>query len=110
VSVTMINLHIVNPEQRDRAIWLLKRNTELARKAKGFISRHIYFSVTDKLRGYSIATWETRADMDRFLASPERPKLITEGPEKRVYEDTPNGKVLLFTSTSPEIFETIDVP
>jgi heme-degrading monooxygenase HmoA len=106
----MINLHIVNPEQRDRAIWLLKRNTEIARTAKGFVSRHIHFSVTDPLRGYSIATWETREDMDNFFKNPDRPRLITEGPEKRVYEDTPNGRVLLFTSTSPEIFETIDVP
>ena len=108
--VTMINLHIVNPQQRDRAIWLLKKNTELARKAKGFVSRHIYFSTTDPLRGYSIATWETREDMENFLKSPERPALVTEGPEKRVYEDTPNGKALLFTSTSPEIFELVDVP
>jgi heme-degrading monooxygenase HmoA len=108
--ITMINLHLVNPEQRDRAIWLLKKNTELARKAPGFVSRHIYFSTSDPLRGYSIATWETRADMDRFLKSPDRPALVTEGPEKRVYEDTPSGRVLLFTSTNPEIFEEVEVP
>jgi heme-degrading monooxygenase HmoA len=108
--ITMINLHMVNPEQRDRAIWLLKRNTELARKAKGFISRQIFFSTSNPLKGYSIATWETRADMEAFLANPERPKLVTEGPEKRVYEKTPTGNVLLFTSTDPETFEIVDVP
>lgn len=108
--ITMINLHIVNPEQRDRAIALLKKNTELARKAKGFISRHIFFSIDDPLRGYSIASWETREDMDRFFQDPERPSLTTEGPEKRVYEETPQGKILLFTSTNPELFEVVDVP
>jgi heme-degrading monooxygenase HmoA len=108
--VTMINLHIVNPEQRERAMWLLKTNTELARGAKGFVSRNIYFSVSDPLKGYSIATWETREDMETFLKSPGRPALVTEGPEKRVYENTPNGKVLLFTSTNPDVFELVDVP
>ncbi len=108
--VTMINLHIVNPEQRDRAMWLLKTNTELARKAKGFVSREIFFSTSDPLKGYSIATWETREDMQAFLKSPGRPSLITEGPEKRVYENTPDGKVLLFTSTNPDVFELVEVP
>jgi heme-degrading monooxygenase HmoA len=108
--VTMINLHIVNPEQRERAIRLLKKNTELARKAKGFISREIYFSTKDPLKGYSIATWETRADMEAFLKSPGRPALVTEGPEKRVYEKTPDGNVLLFTSTDPDVFELVEVP
>lgn len=108
--ITMINLHIVNPEERDRAIRLLKRNTEVARKAKGFVSREIFFSTTDPLRGYSIATWQTRKDMEEFLKSPERPSLVTEGPEKRVYEMTPNGKVLLFTSTNPELVELVAVP
>ncbi len=107
--VTMINLHMVNPEQRERAIRLLKKNTELARKAKGFVSREIYFSAKDPLKGYSIATWETREDMEAFLKSPGRPALVTEGKEKRVYEKTPEGNVLLFTSTDPDVFELIDV-
>ena len=108
--VTMINLHMVNPAERERAIALLKKNTELARKAKGFISREIYFSTKDPLKGYSIATWESREDMEAFLGSPGRPALVTEGTEKRVYEKTPEGNVLLFTSTDPDVFELIEVP
>ncbi|HTZ80401.1 MAG TPA: antibiotic biosynthesis monooxygenase family protein [Stellaceae bacterium] len=108
--VTMINLHIVNPAERERAIRLLKKNTELARKAKGFVSREIYFSAKDPLKGYSIATWETREDMEAFLKSPGRPALVTEGPEKRVYEKTPAGNILLFTSTDPDVFELVEVP
>lgn len=108
--VTMINLHMVNPEQRERAIRLLKKNTELARRAKGFISREIYFSAKNPLKGYSIATWKTREDMEAFLKSPGRPALVTEGAEKRVYEKTPDGNVLLFTSTDPDVFELVEVP
>jgi heme-degrading monooxygenase HmoA len=108
--ITMINLHIVNPEQRERAIRLLKKNTELARKAKGFISREIFFSINDPLKGYSIATWQTREDMEAFLRSPGRPSLEIEGKEKRVYEKTPEGNVLLFTSTDPDLFELVEVP
>jgi len=58
--VTMINLHMVNPEQRERAIRLLKKNTELARKGQGLRVPEIYFSAKDPLKGYSIATWKTR--------------------------------------------------
>jgi len=108
--VTMINLHMVNPAERERAIRLLKKNSELARKAKGFISRTIYFSVKNPLKGYSIATWKTREDMEAFLKSPDRPALVTEGDEKRVYEKTPDGNVLLFTSTDPDVFEVVEVP
>jgi heme-degrading monooxygenase HmoA len=108
--ITQINLHIVNPAERERAIRLLKKNTELARKAKGFISREIYFSAKDPLKGYSIATWASREDLEAFRINPDRPPLVIEGPEKRVYEKTPDGNVLLFTSTDPEIYEVIEVP
>lgn len=108
--VTMITLHIINEEHREQAIALLKKNTELSRKAKGFISRDILFSVDDPLKGYSITTWETRENLENFRVSPERPPLHTEGEESRVYEKTPAGLVLLFTRTDSDIFEVLDVP
>ena len=109
--ITLVTLHIVNEAHREQALWLLKRNTELARQAKGFVSRDILFSKKDPSRGYSITTWESEADMDRFLKSPDRPPLEHEGDEKRVYLRTPEGgRVLLFTRTDSDRYELIPVP
>ena len=105
--VTMINLHIVNNENREQAMALLKENTDLAKKAKGFVSRQVFFSVKDPTKGYSITTWETREDMEAFRVNPERPPMVTEGEEKRVYEKTAKGNILLFTRTDPDIFELV---
>lgn len=106
--VTMITLHMLTEETFEQGITLLKVNTELSRKAKGFISRNIFFSNKDRLKGYSITTWETREDCDNFAASPERPPLKAEG--DLVYEITDDGPVLLFTYVDSDIFEVMDVP
>ena len=108
--VTMVTLHIVVEENREQAVALLKKNTELARKAKGFISRQILFSVNDPLKGYSITTWETREDLRTFASSPERPPLEYEGEERQVYEITSTGRVHIFSHTNSDIFEEVDVP
>ncbi len=108
--VTMITLHIVAEENKQQALALLKKNTELARKAKGFVARDILFSSKDPLKGYSITAWETREDMENFRLSPERPPLVYEGAETRVYEKTPAGLVLLFSRTDTDIFELLEVP
>ena len=108
--ITLVTLHIVNEENREQALWLLKENTRLARKAKGFVSRDILFSNKDPSKGYSITTWESEADMDRFLKSPERPPLEYEGEETRVYLKTPKGRVLLFTRTDSDRYELVPVP
>jgi len=108
--ITMITLHIVNAENRKQAMALLKKNTELARKARGFISRDIFFAQGDPLKGYSVTTWKSRQDMKRFLKNPKRPPLVHEGPDRSVYEITKKGKVLLFTRTYSDIFEVVPVP
>ena len=41
--VTMITLHMLCAENREQAVGVLTKNTELAREAKGFVSRNIYF-------------------------------------------------------------------
>jgi heme-degrading monooxygenase HmoA len=107
--ITLITLHIVHEANRDQALWLL-RNTELARQAKGFVSRDILFSKKDPSMGYSITTWESAADMDRFLKSPDRPPLEYEGEETRVYLKTPEGRVLLFSRTDSDRYELLPVP
>ena len=37
--ITLVTLHIVHEPNREQALWLLRRNTELARQAPGFFSR-----------------------------------------------------------------------
>jgi heme-degrading monooxygenase HmoA len=100
--VTLVTLHVVHEPNRERALWLLRRNTELARRAKGFVSREVLFSTQEPSKGYSITTWESEEDMDRFLRSPERPPLEYEGEETRVYLRTPEGRILLFTRTDSQ--------
>jgi heme-degrading monooxygenase HmoA len=108
--VTLVTLHIVNEAHREQALWLLRRNTELARHAKGFVSREVLFSNKDPSKGYSITTWESEEDMERFLKSPERPPLEYEGEETRVYLKTPTGRLLLFTRTDSERCQSLPAP
>ncbi len=108
--ITLVTLHIVDEAHREQALWLLRRNTELARQARGFVSREVVFSTRDPSKGYSITTWETEEDMDRFLKSPERPPLEYEGEERRVYLKTPAGRLLLFTHTDSERCEALPAP
>ena len=106
--VTMITLHLLAEENFAQAIALLKINSELSRKARGFVTRDIFFSTKDRLKGYSVTTWQTREDCDNFAASPERPPLKAEG--DLVYEITDDGPVLLFTYTDSDVFEVMEVP
>jgi heme-degrading monooxygenase HmoA len=105
--ITLVTLHVVHEPNREQALWLLRRNTELARQAKGFVSREVVFSRKDPSKGYSITTWDSEEDMDRFLRSPARPPLEYEGEETRVYLKTPEGRVLLFTRTDSERCEAL---
>ena len=108
--VTMITLHMLSKQNREKAQWVLTTNTKLARKAKGFISRNIYFCVDDPLKGYSITAWETCDWLENFKASPERPPLKSEVKGGPIHLQTEDGPVLVFTSTDTSIFEVLDVP
>lgn len=105
--VTMITLHLVNKENQERAMALLKKNTDLAAKAKGLVSRQVLFSQKNPLKGYSITTWKTKEDMEAFRTNPERPPITIEPEGGRVYEKTPEGDVLIFTHTDTEIYELV---
>ncbi len=105
--VTMITLHMVNKEKVEQAMALLEKNTELAAKAKGLVSRQVLFSRKDPLKGYSITTWETKEDMEAFRLNPERPPILTDPEGGAVYEKTPQGNVLLFTSTDTDIYDLV---
>jgi|GEM_PF-2802856 len=108
--VTMITMHMLSKENFDKAKWVLTTNTELSRRAKGFLSRNIYFCLDDPLKGYSITTWETREDLENFKVSPERPPLESEVKGGPIHLQTESGPVLVFTSTDTDIFEVLDAP
>ncbi len=108
--VTMITLHMLSAENREQALGVLTKNTELSRKAKGFISRNIYFCVDDPLKGYSITTWESREDLENFKVSPARPTLKEESKGGPMHVETAAGPVLVFTSTDTSVFECLHVP
>ncbi len=105
--ITRITLHIVNEANKEHAYELLRVNTELARKAKGFVSRDVLFSLQDPLKGYSITSFETKADLDAFTASPERPRLEMRGEDRQVHEITPTGSRMLFSHTQSDLFEPL---
>ena len=107
MAITRLTLHIVCKKNRRRALALLNKNTELAREARGFVARHVYFAQDDPLRGYSITTFKTRKDMDAFSANPERPPLEFKGKARKVYERTRRGSVLLFTHTESALYEEV---
>ena len=110
MTVTRLTLHIVAKKNRKRALALLIRNTELARKAKGFVARQIFFSKKDALKGYSITTFKTLKDMETFSANPERPPLEIKGKARQVYEKIPAGNILLFSHTESDLYEEVEVP
>src|SRR5207253_7138874 len=105
--ITRIALHVLSAENKDRAIALLDRNTEAIRKAKGFVSRDVYFSRTDPMTNYCVTTFETQEDWDNYFKQPGRPKLVFEGKgaDKQIYEETPEGRFLLFTRSVIDVFE-----
>ena len=108
--VTMITLHLLVKENREQAIGVLTKNTELSRKAPGFISREIFFALDAPLKGYSVTTWNTREDLENFRASPERPPLKREGNNGAINLLTSDGPLLVFSHTNTDIFEKLDVP
>jgi heme-degrading monooxygenase HmoA len=105
--VTMITLHMLSKDNRKQAMEILRKNTELAQKAKGFVSRQVFISANDPLKGYSITTWKTREDMENFRKNPERPPLMFEGEERRIYEKTSQGNILVYTHTENDTFELV---
>ncbi len=105
---TQITLHMVNEKNYNEAMELLKVNTQIAKKVKGFVSRQVYFDVNNPLKGYSLTSWETREDLEAFRGNPDRPALSIEGPDDSVYLITDNDRLLLFPYTDSGVFEIVD--
>ncbi len=103
--VTMITLHLLGEDNFEQAMYVLTKNTELSRQAKGFVSRDVFFCVDDRLKGYSITTWETREDLENFRTHPERPPLKGEGGDGAIHLVTDDGPVIVFTYTDSNVYE-----
>lgn len=101
--ITVLVLHVIAAENREQAEALIVRNTTDAKKAPGFVSRRILYSVDEPLVCYSVTSWRTQADFDAFRTRPERPATETEGEERRIYERTDAGRRLLFSRSENTI-------
>ena len=101
----MITLHLLAEDNFDQAMYVLTKNTELSRQAPGFVSRDVFFCADDRLKGYSITTWETREDLENFRTHPQRPPLQGEGGEGAIHLMTGDGPVLVFTYTDSNVYE-----
>jgi heme-degrading monooxygenase HmoA len=101
--ITVVVLHVIAKENRAQAEFLIERNTNDSKRAEGFVSRRILFSVEDPLRCYSVTSWRSRKDLENFRTRPNRPVLEIEGAERRIYQQPPSGRQLLFTESSTEI-------
>jgi heme-degrading monooxygenase HmoA len=103
--ITVIVSHVFCEENQARAEDYMARNMEASKRAAGFVSRRILYSTEDRLRCYSVTSWKTREHLERFRTRPDRPQVEIEGAERRIYEITPEGRVLLYTRTTSEICE-----
>ena len=101
--ITVLVLHVGAAENRAQAEALILRNTADAKKARGFVSRRILYSVDDPLVCYSVTSWSTRADLDAFRTRPGRPAVETEGKEGCIYERSDGGRRLLFSRSETTI-------
>ncbi len=71
--VTTISVHIVQPGKFDTAIDTFKKNTVMARKQNGFVSRHILTSLKDPNRITTVTKWKSKADQDAWMSNKSRP-------------------------------------
>jgi heme-degrading monooxygenase HmoA len=106
--ITVLVLHVIAAENREHAEALILRNTTDAKKARGFVSRRILYSVDDPLVCYSVTSWRTQADFDAFRTRRGRPAVETEGEERRIYERTDAGWRLLFSRSENTICSESD--
>ena len=102
--VTLITLHMLSSANYDQALGVLKKNTEIAKKAKGFVSRKVVIDIKDRLRGCSITAFNTAGDLEAFRKNPERPTLVTQG--SQMFEKTISGNILVFTKVDVDVFKT----
>jgi hypothetical protein len=101
--ITVLVLHVIAAKNRAHAEALILQNTADAKKAQGFVSRRILYSMDNPFVCYSVTSWITRADLDAFRMRAGRPALETEGKEARIYERGDGGRRLLFSRSETTI-------
>ena len=89
--ITLVALHWMGPDKKERGLGAFRSNTDRARKARGFVSRLALESTTDPTLWTTVTTWETMEDYNDFQNDPNRPKPDPSNPhfdklERDVYE------------------------
>ena len=89
--ITLIALHWMGPDKKERGLNAFRHNSSRATKAKGFISRLALESTTDSELWTTVTTWETMDDYNNFQNDPNKPKSDPNNPhfdklERDVYE------------------------
>ncbi len=79
---TTVRHHWVKEGLLDAALETFGKATEIAKKEKGFVSRHILVSVTDPIKVLTLTTWETRKDLEAWSRSPNRHGLLSAAPPR----------------------------
>ncbi len=89
--ITLVALHWMGPDKKERGMGAFRSNTERAKSAKGFVSRLALKSTTDPELWTTVTTWESMDDYNNFQNDPNRPKPDPNIPhfdklERDVYE------------------------
>ena len=101
---TQISLHMFHEKNYQQGLDILRVNTPIASKQKGFVSRQVYVGIDKPLKGYSIATWETMKDLEGYRTVPGRPEIV-RGDDGMSYEKTTTGLVPVFPLVESGVFQ-----
>ncbi len=104
---TQFSYHGLHEKNRELGLEVLRKNTPIASKQKGFVSRQVYVGADKPLKAYSVTTWETLKDLEAFGSTPGRP-VIVNGSDGMNYLKTDKGQVPVFPENTWGVFKTIN--
>lgn len=79
--IGVLTHHWAKADVIDEARALLDRNGEAQSKAKGFVSRQTFYSISDPAKITTMVKWDSSEIYDEWRASPER-AAVMEGAER----------------------------
>ncbi len=71
---TQISVHQCYPAQKDTAMEIFRKNSELARTAPGYVSRYVLVALDDPMKVTTATTWKTKEDLEAWRTNPARPR------------------------------------
>lgn len=79
--IGVLTHHWAKTDVIDEARALLDRNGEAQSKAKGFVSRQTFYSISDPAKITTMVKWDSSEIYDEWRASPER-AAVMKGAER----------------------------